>query len=86
MVGQGLTPVITGETKSPRFRSTRLRVMRRRIDLPRAYELAQRQIAPMRRNDHPGLTAPATCPETLDQLLEASVEDLEAAFSARSLA
>jgi hypothetical protein len=55
--------------------------MRQRIDLPRAYELAQRQIAPMRRGDHAGLPEPASCPVTLDRLLTASVEDLEAAFT-----
>ncbi len=55
--------------------------MRQRIDLPRTYELAQRQIAPMRRGDHAGLPALASCPVTLDQLLTASVEDLETAFS-----
>jgi len=54
--------------------------MRQRIDLPRIYELAQRQIAPMRRGERVGLPAPATCPIALDQLLAASVEDLEAAF------
>jgi hypothetical protein len=57
--------------------------MRRRIELPRIHELAQRQIAPMRAGDHPGLAAPATCPVTLDQLLTASVEDLEAAFASQ---
>ncbi|HEX3992622.1 MAG TPA: DUF29 domain-containing protein [Acetobacteraceae bacterium] len=56
--------------------------MRQRIDLPRAYELAQRQLAPMRRGDPTGLPAPSTCPVTLDLLLTASVEDLEAAFTA----
>jgi hypothetical protein len=55
--------------------------MRQRIDLPSAYELAQRQVAPMRRGNHAGLPAPATCPVTLDQLLTASVEDLDAAFT-----
>jgi hypothetical protein len=57
--------------------------MRQRIDLPRACELAQRQIAPMRRGDRTGLPAPATCPVNLDQLLAASVEDLEAAFTSQ---
>jgi hypothetical protein len=56
--------------------------MRQRIDLPGIYELAQRQIATMRRDDPSGLPAPATCPVTLDQLLTASVEELEAAFAA----
>jgi hypothetical protein len=56
--------------------------MRQRIDLLRTYELAQRQVAPMRRGDHSGLPAPSTCPVTLDQLLTASVEDLEATFTA----
>jgi hypothetical protein len=55
--------------------------MRQRIDLPKTYELAQRQIAPMRREHPAGLPAPATCPVALDQLLTASVEDLEAAFA-----
>jgi hypothetical protein len=57
--------------------------MRQRIDLPRAYELAQRQIAPMRRGNHAGLPAPAMCPVTLDQLLTASVEELEAALTSQ---
>jgi Domain of unknown function DUF29 len=55
--------------------------MRHRIDLARLYELAQRQIAPMRRSDHAAVSAPADCPVTIDQLLTASVEDLEAAFT-----
>jgi hypothetical protein len=54
--------------------------MQRRIDLPRSYELAQRQIAPMRRGDPAGVPAPSVCPVTLDHLLTGSVEDLEAAF------
>jgi len=58
--------------------------MRQRIDLARVYELAQRQIAPMRRGDRLGLPAPASCPVTLDQLLIDQVEDLEAAFSVRT--
>jgi hypothetical protein len=58
--------------------------MRQRIDLQKAYELAQRQIAPMRRGDHVGLPAPATCPVAPEQLLTAPVEDLEAAFSSRT--
>src|SRR5579859_668570 len=57
--------------------------MRQRIDLPKAYELAQRQIAPMRRGDRTGLPAPVARPVNLDQLLAASVEDLEAAFTFR---
>jgi Domain of unknown function DUF29 len=54
--------------------------MRQRIDLPKAYELAQRQIAPMRRGEHSGLPASVECPVTLDQLLTGSIDDLEAAF------
>jgi Domain of unknown function DUF29 len=57
--------------------------MQQRINLPGTYELAQRQIAPMRRSDRGGLPAPATCPLTLDQLLTAPVEDLEAAFTSQ---
>ena len=57
--------------------------MRQRIDLPRAYELAQRQIAPMRLGNHAGLPAPASCPITIDQLLTAAVESLEAALTSQ---
>jgi hypothetical protein len=58
-------------------------LMRQRIDLPRAYELAQRQIAPMRRGNHSAVAAPAMCPVTIEQLLAATVEDLEAAFTSQ---
>jgi hypothetical protein len=57
--------------------------MRQRIDLPGAYKLAQRQVAPVRRGDHTGLPAPASCPVTFDQLLTASVEGLEAPFASQ---
>jgi hypothetical protein len=52
-------------------------------DLPRAYVLAQRQIAPMRRADHAAVPVAAMCPVTIDQLLTASVEDLEAEFTSQ---
>jgi len=58
--------------------------MRQRIDLGTVYQLAQRQIAPMRRGDSAGLPPPPTCPLTLDQLLTASVEDLEAAVASHA--
>jgi hypothetical protein len=58
--------------------------MRQRIDLPKVYELAQRQIAPMRLGDLSRLAAPLQCPVTLDQLLSGSVDELEAAFLSQS--
>jgi hypothetical protein len=58
--------------------------MRQRINLQKIYELAQRQIAPMRRVENAGRSAPSACPVTLDQLLAASVEELEAAVSANA--
>jgi hypothetical protein len=56
--------------------------MRQRIDLAKTYALAQRQIARQRAGADPGAPAPAICPVTVDELLNLSVPDLEAAFAA----
>jgi hypothetical protein len=56
--------------------------MRQRIDLDKIYGRAVRRIEVTRYDERPTLTPPATCPLTLDQLLTASIEDLEAAVSA----
>jgi hypothetical protein len=56
--------------------------MRQRIDLAKIYNRAKRQIDLLRYGGKSALTPPATCPVTLEQLLTASVEDLEAAVSA----
>jgi hypothetical protein len=58
--------------------------MRQRIDVVTIYGRAIRQIGLTQYGGKPALTPPATCPVTLDQLLTAPVEKLEAAFSARS--
>ena len=58
--------------------------MRQRIDLAKLYDRARRQIDLLRYGGKRAMTAPATCPVTLDQLLTASVEDLEAAVSAHT--
>ena len=55
--------------------------MRQRIDLEEIYVAASRQIKPLRQGGKPGRSPPAACPVTLDQLLTAPVEDLEAAVS-----
>jgi hypothetical protein len=55
--------------------------MRQRIDLARLYGRAVRQIELTRYGGKPGLAPPADCPVTLDPLLTAGCEDLEAAFS-----
>jgi len=57
--------------------------MRQRIDLAKIYNCAKRQIDLIRYGDKPALASPAICPVSLDQLLTASVEDLEAAFTAQ---
>jgi hypothetical protein len=57
--------------------------MRQRIDPDEIYDRALHQIKPLRYGGTPALTAPTTCPVTLNQLLTASVEDLEAAFLSR---
>jgi Domain of unknown function DUF29 len=56
--------------------------MRQRIDLAKIYDRAKRQIDLLRHGGTPASAPPATCPVTLDQLLNASVEELEAAFAA----
>jgi hypothetical protein len=57
--------------------------MRQRIDLAKIYNRAKRQIGLIRYGGKPALASPAICPVSLDQLLTASVEDLEAAFTAQ---
>ena len=57
--------------------------MRQRIDLTKIYDRAKRQIDLIRYGGKPAVAPPATCPVTLDQLLTASVADLEAAFTSR---
>jgi hypothetical protein len=58
--------------------------MRQRIDLANIYDRALRQIALTRSGGEPGRKPPATCAVTLDQLLTAQVEDLQAAVSSAS--
>jgi hypothetical protein len=55
--------------------------MRRRIDLDNVYERAARQIEPLRYGGNPAPAPPAICPVSLDQLLNASRTELEAAFA-----
>ncbi len=57
--------------------------MRQRIDLEAIYFHAVRQVEPLRYGGGPGSSPPATCPVTLDQLLSASVADLEASFASQ---
>lgn len=54
--------------------------MRQRIDLESVYARAVLQIAPLRYGGAAPLGAPATCPVTLDELLTAPCDKLEAAF------
>jgi hypothetical protein len=56
--------------------------MRQRIDLDKTYALAQRQIARQRAGADRGVPAPPACPVTIDDLLNLSVAELEAAFIA----
>ena len=56
--------------------------MRQRIDLETVYARAKRQVAQLPYADRPARTPPPACPVTLDQLLTASREELEAVFSA----
>jgi hypothetical protein len=58
--------------------------MRQRIDLEALYVSAVQQIQLVRYGGKPALPPPASCPVTLDQLLTAPVEDLEAAVSAHT--
>jgi len=60
--------------------------MRQRIDIEKIHARAVRQIGLIQYGGKPALAPPATCPVTLDQLLSAPVEDLEAAFSVRTAA
>jgi Domain of unknown function DUF29 len=55
--------------------------MRQRIDVAKIYERAVRQIELTQYGGKPASASPATCPVTLDQLLTASVPDLEATFA-----
>jgi hypothetical protein len=56
--------------------------MRQRIDLAKLYGRAVRQIELTRYGGQPGLTPPPNCPVSLDQLLTATCDELEAAFAA----
>ena len=56
--------------------------MRRRIDVDALYARAVRQVEQLALAGRPGRTPPSPCPVTLDQLLNADVAELEAAFSA----
>jgi hypothetical protein len=58
--------------------------MRQRIDLAKLYNRAVQQIELLRYGGKPALAPPTACPVTLDQLLTASVQDLEAAVSAHT--
>jgi len=58
--------------------------MRQRIDLDKIYDNARRQVSLLRHGGEPALTPPEICPVTLDQLLAASIEALEAGFSSRA--
>jgi hypothetical protein len=58
--------------------------MRQRIDLDGLYATAVRQIEPLRHGGRPAVPPPAGCPVTLEQLLGASRQDLEAAFVSQS--
>ena len=55
--------------------------MRQRIDLAQQYGRAVRQIGLTRFDKDPVSAPPAVCPVTLDQLLNASCAELEAAFA-----
>jgi hypothetical protein len=55
--------------------------MRQRIDLEAIYARALLQIQPLRYGGTPARAAPATCPVTLDDLLTATCDELEAAFA-----
>jgi hypothetical protein len=55
--------------------------MRQRIDLEAIYARALLQIQPLRYGGTPARAAPAACPVTLDDLLTATCDELEAAFA-----
>ena len=57
--------------------------MRQRIDLAKIYDRAKRQIDLIRYGGEQAVAPPAACPVTIDQLLTASAEDLEAAFTSQ---
>jgi Domain of unknown function DUF29 len=54
--------------------------MRQRIDLEAIYARAILQIEPLRYGGRQALAAPKSCPVTLDELLTAACDELEAAF------
>ena len=58
--------------------------MRQRIDLDKIYNRALRQLEVTSYGGKAARTPPTSCPVTLDQLLTAPVEDLEAVFSAQT--
>jgi hypothetical protein len=55
--------------------------MRQRIDPGKLYDLALRQVELPRHGGKRRRSPPGACPVTLDQLLTASVPDLEASFA-----
>lgn len=56
--------------------------MRQRIDLRKIYDRSRRQIDLLRYAGKVARPCPTACPVTLDQLLNASIEELEALVSA----
>ena len=54
--------------------------MRQRMDMEVLYARAIRQVEPLRLGGKAARTPPPICPVTLDQLLTASYQELEAAF------
>ncbi len=56
--------------------------MRQRLDLEALYRRACRQVEQLALGGSPPRPSPATCPVTLDQLLNATCAELEAAFAA----
>jgi hypothetical protein len=55
--------------------------MRQRINLDGLFDVAVRQVKPLRYGGNSGRLPPAACPVTLDQLLSLAVSELEAAFT-----
>ena len=56
--------------------------MRQRIELEKIHARAVRQVEPLYQDGVPVPPPPASCPVTLDQVLNASCRELEAAFAA----
>ena len=55
--------------------------MRQRIDLDAIFDRAVRQIEPLRLGGYPAIAPATSCPVSLDQLLNDTCTELEAAFS-----